>query len=515
MLTEDSRSPGKLLLFDPENRANFDPSCWRGVRRVNLLDVAYGAGLALASPLLAWRMLRLGKYRRGMFARLTGADAERTLPPKTGPRVWLHAVSVGETLMLRPLIERLRRDRPELELVLSVGTPTGMAVAREKYPNVPAFTAPLDFSAAIDRTFRAVQPDALVLAELELWPNLLLTARRRGVPVLVANARMSVRSHGRYRMIRRWLHAPLSAIRWWGAQSDAYAERIRDLIPEATVEVTGSIKYEGTPTDPDNPATLKMRRILGIPDGATVLVAGSTQAPEEQLALDAWRTLVRDFPDLRLILVPRHRERFDEVAALLSRGGVSFVRRSALPNSGESAAAAERVGATTRPSTSTDALRPSSAPPEAGHVTPPASAPAPVILVDTIGELPAVWGLATLGLVGGSFDGKRGGQSMIEPAGYGVAVCFGPHVWNFRDTVDRLLEAGGAMKLDRPDELEPRLRRWLLDPAAASAQGERARAFIRTQQGAVAKTAAAILAHLQPAASSVRPAETPGTSRAA
>jgi 3-deoxy-D-manno-octulosonic-acid transferase len=289
-----------------------------------------------------------------------------------------------------------------------------------------------------------------------LWPNLLLEARRRGVPVAVANARLGERSHRGYRRIRRLLAPALAAVKWWGAQSKPIADRLRDLARglDTTVAVTGSMKYDGAPTDRRNPATLALRQLLGIDESDQVFVAGSTQGDEERIVLDAWRQAAARHPNLKLVIVPRHPERFPVVAELLANQGIPFVRRTALPNAN----------------------------------------PAAVTLLDTVGELRATWGLADFGFVGGSFGCGRGGQSMIEPAGYGVAVCFGPEVWNFQDTVDKLLAAQAARLLPSPDWLAPALEAWLADPTSALAMGERARGFVASQLGAVAATADALAA---------------------
>jgi 3-deoxy-D-manno-octulosonic-acid transferase len=237
-------------------------------------------------------------------------------------------------------------------------------------------------------------------------------------------------------------------------QTEEFAAAFRTLgVDAGLVRVTGNVKFDGVTGDRHNARTAELRRLFGVPPGELVWVAGSTQAPEEEIALDIFRRLRPGFPGLRLFLVPRQKDRFDEVARLLERGGLPFLRRSAL--AGNSA------------------------------VTAPASE---LVLVDTIGELGALWGLADVAFVGGSLDGKRGGQNMIEPAAYGAAVVFGPHVWNFRDTAERLVRAGAARQVTDAAELEAAVRELLGDAAERSRAGEAARVFVMQQHGATERT---------------------------
>jgi 3-deoxy-D-manno-octulosonic-acid transferase len=272
--------------------------------------------------------------------------------------------------------------------------------------------------------------------------------------VAVVNGRMSPRSFRGYRRMRAFMARLLGKISLLAVQNEDYASRLRDLgAPAERIVVTGSVKYDGVHGDRANPRTQELARLFGIGPGERVWVAGSTQAPEEAVVLEIYRRLRADFPDLRLILVPRHRERFEEVAGLLAASGLPFVRRSALPD--------ERRG---------------SSPPSGG-----------VILGDTMGELSAVWGLADVAFVGGSL-GDRGGQNMIEPAAYGAAVTFGPNTWNFRETVERLLEQEAAVQVADAAALERETRRFLADVVARMELGRRARAFVLSQQGAVEHT---------------------------
>ncbi len=413
------------------------------------LDALYLAALTLLSPWLLWRGLRTGRYRRDLRAKLLG-DVP-TLPPGE-PVVWFHGVSVGEVHLLVTVIDGYRRRHPLRRVAISSTTDTGLAEARARFADCTVVPLPLDFSWAVGRATARLKPSLIVLAESELWPNFLGAAARQGVPVAVINGRMSPRSYARLSRVAgaaRWLlyrHVTLLAV-----QSEEYAARLKLLgVGAAKVVVTGSVKYDGAAADRDAPKARELRRLLALPDGVPVLVAGSTHAPEESLLLGVFRQLRERFPTLRLVLVPRHPDRFEAVAALVAASGLDWRRRS-------------RV------------------------VTPLEVTPA-VVVLDTVGELGAAWGLATVGFTGGSLDGRRGGQSMIEPAGYGVPVAFGPHVWNFRDAARSLVEVGGAVTVREAGELVGVFERWLGDEAARRAAGAAARAFVVAQQGATART---------------------------
>jgi len=357
--------------------------------------------------------------------------------------------------LLAPLVAGYQSRFPDDRIVVSSTTDTGLAEARRRFPQAVVIPFPFDFSWAVARSLRAVHPDLVVLAESELWPNFLEAAEHAKIPVAVINTRISPRSFRRlYRvrgLARRYL---LDRVSLWGVQSDEYAERLRQLgVPPERIQVTGSIKYDGACSERDTAKTAELRRLFGISPArspVTIWLAGSTHAPEEEIVVAVFARIRERFPQLRLILVPRHPDRFSEVAAFLQRSGLAFCRRSEL-----------RVPLPEMPA---------------------------VILLDSVGELGAAWGLADLGFTGGSLDGHRGGQSMIEPAGYGVPTLFGPHVWNFRDAATRLLEAGAAIQVADAKELESRVVELLADPERRRRMGEIAQHLVRQQQGATERT---------------------------
>jgi 3-deoxy-D-manno-octulosonic-acid transferase len=421
-----------------------------------LLDLAYLLGLVTAAPWLLYRSLTSGRYRRAPLARFFGA-VPLTRPAKNGrPRAWFHGVSVGEVHLLRQVVAGFRERHPNWECVVSSTTDTGLDEARRCFPDLPVIAWPLDFSWAVRRALDIVQPRLLVLAEGELWPNMLRAAKRRGVTVAVVNGRFSPRSARRYQRLSGLARPMLQHVDLFAVQTDEYAEALKNLgVLAGRVAVTGSVKYDGLTGDRDNPQTTELGRLLGLDGGDLVWVAGSTQAPEEKIALSLYRTLKARFPRLRLVLVPRQRDRFDEVATLVRQSGLPLVRRSAL------------------------------------NGKPPADRGA-VVLVDTIGELGAVWGLADVAFVGGSLDGKRGGQNMLEPAAYGAAVVFGPHVWNFRDAAGRLVREGGAVQVKDAAGLTKVLPELLSSTGKRKRLGATARRLVLSQQGATERTLEAL-----------------------
>jgi 3-deoxy-D-manno-octulosonic-acid transferase len=413
-----------------------------------LLNVIYVLLLLSCAPWLLYVAIRHGKYRAGLRAKFLGRVPQRT---GSGPCAWLHAVSVGEVNVLAPLLRQMEQEHPDWECVISTTTKAGFALAHKKYAPRSVFYCPLDFTWAVHRALRRIRPDLLVLAETELWPNLIWAARRHGAKVAIINGRLSDHSARGYGRIRPLVAATLRAVHLIAVQNREYAERFLQLgaLP-STIQVTGSIKFDGAETDRGNPRTQQLAALWGLQPEDVVFLAGSTQHPEESLALEVFRQLAPAHPRLRLILTPRHSERFAEVAELLDRSGLPWQRRSSLEAAG----------------------------------------PAPgarVLLIDTIGELAAWWGTARIAFVGGSL-GRRGGQNMIEPAAYGAAVSFGPHTSNFRDIVALLLDRQAAQVVQDGDQLLAFVRRCLQDPAFADQLGQRARQLVQEQLGAADRT---------------------------
>jgi 3-deoxy-D-manno-octulosonic-acid transferase len=297
-----------------------------------------------------------------------------------------------------------------------------------------------------------------VLGELELWPQLLALTAAQGVPIAVVNARMSERSFRGYRRLAWLARRMLRRLTVVIARSRDDADRFAAL-GAADVVVAGSMKYDGARGERTADTVQQLTALAGITPEDVVFLAGSTQAPEEALAIEAYRKLSASRPSLRLILVPRHAERSDEIAHLLATSGVAWQRRSQL---------------------ATDGLDPA----------------ARVLLVDVTGELAAWWGAAAIAFVGGSLDGKRGGQNMLEPAAYGAAVCFGPHTRNFQTEVAGLLAADAVRIVHDADQLTAFVQWALGEPAQRQAMGQRAAAAVAAGRGATPFTVSRLLALL-------------------
>jgi 3-deoxy-D-manno-octulosonic-acid transferase len=399
-------------------------------------------------------MFRHGRYRQGLAEKLLGRVDFRA---DGRPVVWFHAVSVGEVIQLQKVVDEFRRrTREEFQIVVSTSTDTGWELVQKRFADCQKTWFPLDFSWAVSQAIRRIRPAQVVLMELELWPNFLAECHRLDVPVSIVNARMSERSHRGYCRIRFLLKPLFTRLALVAAQSQTYADRLISLgASEQRTVVTGSIKFDGVETSRTNSKTENLRRIFGLKSGETVFVAGSTQEPEEQLALETWLQLRGQHSQLRLILVPRHRERFDEVASLVTSRNLPLLRRSSVQDSSQQYAETDNK---------------------------------PIILLDTIGELSACWGLADVAFVGGSF-GNRGGQNMMEPAAYGAGVLFGPNTWNFRDIVERFREADGCVQLQSSHQLTSTIDELLSDPARRQQLGRNAQKAVLQQQGATARTA--------------------------
>ena len=435
-----------------------------------LLNGLYLFLLAIVSPWFVWRSWNHGRYRRGWTDKLLGHSLS---PPPSQSLVWLHAVSVGEVNVLRTLVETLESERPDLCLAISVSTDSGMDLATKLFQKHHLFFAPFDFTWSIKKTLRVLQPKLIVLAELELWPNWLLQAEKIKCPVAVINGRLSQRSFNGYARIPFLIHKCMRTIDWVGAQSQSVAARFEKLgVLPTRITVTGNVKFDGATgnrfasevtsrkeflglmfnprsgvpsqhTDPTQPPSAQSQRQV-------VFLAGSTQSPEESIVLTAFLELADRFPNLKLILVPRHAERFEEVAKMIAATGLPWVRRTGFQT------------AVTDPNWR-------------------------IFLGDSVGELRWWWGLADVGFVGGSF-GDRGGQNMIEPCAYGVATCFGPNTRNFSDIVKLLLDENACEQLHTPEELRPWLESILTDTDKREKMSGQAVQVCETHCGASQRT---------------------------
>ncbi len=409
------------------------------------------AAILLSSPYWLLRMIWSGRYRDGLSQRLGAVP--HTLREFVGQRrtIWVHAVSVGEVIAASRLIQLLDDVDPELPVVISNTTRTGQKLAQERFSSSRVFYYPLDFAWIVRRYLRALQPRMLVLMESELWPRLLVEAHRAKVPVIVVNGRVSDRSLPRYRALR-WLWRPfLRRLRLVLAQTAQDEKRFVEIgVPSRAVRTAGNLKYDVRAMG-DSEITQQLRKHL--PANAKIIVAGSTLEGEEAYLLHAFRELLSEFPQLVMVVAPRHPERFRAVDELIQQAQFCSVRRSAwLPQ-------------------------------------PQPIAPGSVFLLDSVGELASVYSLASVAFVGGSLV-PAGGHNPLEPAQFGVPIVMGPYIENFRGMIAMLLEHE-AIRVTPPERLVSVLQELLASPAAAPI-GARARQVYAEHAGASEQCFAAI-----------------------
>jgi len=408
-----------------------------------LYDLFYCGLLTLSAPYLVYKLVRSRKHRAGLFQRLGN------LPkwPDRGPRIWIHGVSVGEVLAAKSLVEVIERELPDHEIVISTTTKTGQEVARQHYEGKRVFYYPLDFSFSTRRVLESVKPRAVILMELEIWPNFLLSTSITEVPVLLVNGRISEKSFRRYGFLQRVIPEPMDRIGLYCVQTRKYADRFRRLgVAPDRVHVTGTMKFDNIDTSRGEGLGAGIRKELGIRDCERVLIGGSTHPTEEGALQEIFEELVREFPEYRLVLVPRHPERHEEVESMLRQRGMEVVRKTTIDRAG---------------------------PPDGS----------PVIMVDTMGELARLYAAADLVFVGGSLI-PHGGQNMMDPAGLGRPVVFGPHIQNFQEPVDILLEEDAAVMVRDAAGLKETILRLARNPDEAREMGGRARRVVIEQKGA-------------------------------
>ena len=414
-----------------------------------LYSALLAAGLLVSLPYWMFGRRRHGKYREGLSERL-GKMPSR-LQTQAGPAIWVHAVSVGEVLAVSELVAELLRRFPRYRVVISTTTATGQKLAKKHFGEQGVFYFPLDFAFAIRPYLSGLQPKLIVLAETEFWPNFLRLAHASGARVAVVNARISDRSWPGYRRMRRILAGVLRNIDLFLAQTEEDARRLRDIgAPAESIQVSGNLKFDvAAPVATSIVASL--RAAFQQAGAGPVIVCGSTVEEEEGLLLRAFENVLASHPRAVMILAPRHPERFGEVAQLLEHLGIRFWRRSLW--NGDSIAGG-------------------------------------VFLVDTIGELAALYALGDVAFVGGSLV-PRGGHNIIEPAQHGVPIMVGNHTENFRDIVG-LFQSQDAVRVVGPAEFPLVLMDLLSNQAERIALGRRGAETLQSQMGATARTVEAL-----------------------
>lgn len=426
-----------------------------------LYSLLLAVGLVVSAPWWLWRMATSGRYREGLGERLGVVPAAVRAAVSGKKVVWVHAVSVGEVLAAERLISELREALgPEWVIAVSTTTATGQKIARERLVGSPVFFYPLDFAFAVRAWLRVLRPSLFVLVESEFWPRMLVECEEAGVPVAVVNARVSDRSFPRYMRLRALWKPLLGKVTLFLAQGEESAERLRRIgAAGGKVRVSGNLKYDLQPAETEMVTILRpllSRRKL--------VVAGSLIDPEEKILLGQEWTLWRAVNEMVLLIAPRHKERFAEVAEL-ARAGI-----------GSTVYLASELRAQSKSKNPLTRLRPMA-----------------VVVLDTLGDLSAVYALADVAFVGGSVAPK-GGHNPLEPARFGVPIVMGPSYENFRETVDAMIAADGIRIVQNESELGDSVAELLGSPESAKELGERGRTVFESRTGATRTSVEALLA---------------------
>lgn len=417
-----------------------------------ILDLLYLLAAIAYSPVIIYRAIRYKRYRTGWDQRF-GKISRRSPHKKC---IWLHAVSVGEVNAAKTIIKQLENKFGDFEIVISTTTDTGFARATNLFSeNHQVFYFPFDFSWIMRRAFRNIRPSVCLLMELEIWPNFVQFAQQSNIPVIVVNGRMSDKSFPRYQKIKPLVKKMFGKISLTLAQTEQYAQRFKELgCQDEKVIVTGSLKYDTAQITDKVQGSDAIASQLNI-GSERLWIAGGTGNNEEKILLDVYEELKQDsqFADLCLVIVPRKPERFDEVAQLIERRGLPLIRYSRIKN----------------------------------NTAPPPTDNQAIILGDTMGDLRKFYSLAAIIFVGRSLV-PMGGSDMVEAAALGKCTVFGPHAFNFKQTVDALLADSGAIMVKDQEELLQTMQKCLSDSDFAQSVANNGREVIRKNQGATKNT---------------------------
>ncbi len=414
-----------------------------------ILNLLYLVALVLISPIAIYRMIRQKRYRKGWSNRI--GNIKRRSPDKKC--IWIHAVSVGEVNATRTVIKELSEKLSDYEIVISTTTDTGFARAAAIYGKKHlVFFFPMDFTFTMNRAFKNIRPNCCLLMELEVWPNFVRTANQFNAPVVVVNGRISDRSFARYSKIKPITRMMFSKISLILSQSKQYTDRFIALsVSSEKVITTGSLKYDTAETNPNTDGVKELKEKLKLTD-EPLLVAGGTGNNEEKIILGVFCKLKKLHKDLRLVIVPRKPERFDEVAKLIEATGFGIIRFSQVKANNVEVASGDKS----------------------------------IILGDTMGDLRKFYTIADINFVGRTLV-PMGGSDMMEAAASGNCTIFGPHAFNFRQTVDALIQDNGAIMVQNPDQLYETLQKCLSDHDYRETIANKGRDIIIENQGATQK----------------------------
>lgn len=424
-----------------------------------IYDLLFGLAFLILSPRFLIDAFRHGKYVAGFRQRL-GFVAPLA---SSQPVIWIHCVSVGETQAARPLVHRLREQYPQHLIAVSTTTLSGQKLAREVFKHDAAcvFYFPFDWRIVVRRTLKAINPAIVLIMETELWPGFLRECQQQQIPVAIVNGRLSEQSFRRYRLIRGFMKRVLSSLTRAIMQTEADADRVRALgMAAAMTLVSGNLKFDAGILPLTDALTAAFRARFKIADGSRLILAASTHDPEEVIIINALRQVISqsNLPT-RLMIAPRHPERFNDVADLIKTSGLRWARRSSLPDVSDGQAE--------------------------------------IILLDSIGELHSVYSLAAIVFVGGSIA-QTGGHNILEPAAVGAAVITGPHTFNFESIMKTFVNAGAIVQLPAKSEsgamveLAKVISELFTDPARRLKLGTLAQKLVNENRGATERTLQAL-----------------------
>lgn len=426
-----------------------------------LYNILLFIAVLFAFPYYALKMMLTGKYRKSLGPKLGFISPEIFQEMKGSPRIWIHAVSVGEVTAAAPIVASLRQYFPEACIVLSTSTETGQEMARRIVTEATSFIYyPLDIPRVVRKIIGKVRPDIFILTETELWPNFIRTCKKQGAKIIMANGRISPRSFKKYALTRFFWKGILNMIDEMGVISQIDAERLKALgMPPSRNHVLGNAKYDSLAAKASPEVEEEMERRLNLTKHDRVFVAGSTHDGEEKIVLNVYGSLLTTYPDFKLIIIPRHPERGQAVYALAKEHGFDDCITMAAINAGRHRGA-ERV-----------------------------------IIIDVIGELFKVYSLATIVFCGGSLV-QKGGQNILEAAAWGNVVFYGPSMEDFREEKELLEKTGAGIMVESGAELLDGILELMSDPEAIARRGKEGRKMVAANMGAAQRYADMIRKHL-------------------
>ncbi|MBI5970124.1 MAG: 3-deoxy-D-manno-octulosonic acid transferase [Deltaproteobacteria bacterium] len=414
-----------------------------------LYDILLHLTLIFTLPYFLFKAITTRKYREGISERLGFIKKEKTTG-LSGQVVWFHAISVGETKAVLPVLRLLKKRSPEVKIVLSTVTQTGNMTAEADgkglYDSLIYF--PLDLSWTVESVIGKIKPSVVVIVEKEIWPNFFRNLHKRGIPLIIVNGAISLKSFRRFMRFKFFTGAVFGMISWFSARSKGDLERaVNAGVKPERASCAGNVKFDMTPPAIEASETALLENALGIKTGGMVIAAGSTHEGEENIIIGTFKRLKNDFPGLKLVIAPRHPERFNAVETIIRNTGVKYARRG--DNDVDNAQ---------------------------------------VVLLDTVGELITVYSFATIAVVGGSLVPGLQGHNLLEPALFARPVVYGPYIESCREMAELLENAGGGARVQDEDGLYKTLKEFLSYPGKREKAGQAALAVIAANRGAAERS---------------------------